>query len=205
MKSFVLVCLLFTLSACTAYTHMNRISYKDPAFNAGGSVYVVSTNKATNNSLEFKHFKPYIENALQAKGFTPVQSMKSAKYIAVIHYGIDNGRTKVVSTPVYGYDAFNRYSVIIPGYPAPGYAIAGINTVEYEEFTHVLSMEILQAKSAKSSERKEVYASKVISKNLCPYIGPVFPDLVQGLFENFPARNGETKEVKVKTSKDCQQ
>ncbi len=182
---------------------MNRITYNETVFTPGDTIYVVSAHKETNDSLEFKTFKPYIEEGLNQHGFKTVNSLKAAKMVAVINYGIDTGSTKIVSTPIYGYDSFNQYSLIIPGYPTPGYAMMGMTTVAYEEYNHVLSIEIFDAKSLNSKNIRQLYTSKVISKNLCPFIAPVFPDLVKGLFKGFPAQNGDIQEINVKTNMSC--
>ena len=200
---FFIIVLLCFLASCSNITRMNRVTYSQPMFKPQGNIYVVSANPDQNSSLEFQHFKPSIERQLAMHGFTIVQSLKQANSVAIMSYGIDNGKIKTITTPVYGYDTFDRYSVIVPGYPMPAYGVMGINTIEYEEYTHVLSIEIIDAKSVKSKQMKQLYTSKVITKDTCPMIAPVFPYLVEGLFQGFPAMNAETREITVKTQAEC--
>ena len=143
IKFIVIVVLPFLLvssffSGCSNITRMNRVTYSQPQFTPKGNIYVVSANNQQNASLEFQHFKPAIEQQLAMHGFTIVQSLKQANSVAIMSYGIDNGKLKTISTPVYGYDTFDRYSVIVPGYPMPAYGVMGVNTIEYEEYTHCL-------------------------------------------------------------------
>ncbi|MCY4046186.1 MAG: DUF4136 domain-containing protein [Cellvibrionales bacterium] len=200
---FLLVIVNGLLTSCSSITRMNRVTYSQPQFKPQGNIYVVSANTKQNSSLEFQHFKPAIEQQLSMHGFNIVHSLKQANSVAIMSYGIDSGKLKTITTPVYGYDTFDRYSVIVPGYPMPAYGVMGINTIEYEEYTHVLSMEIVDAKSVKSKQMKQLYTSKVIAKDTCPMIAPLFPDLVEGLFQGFPAMNAETREVTVKTQTEC--
>ena len=120
MKHSSVLFFLLILIGCASYTEMNRETFATPDFNPGGTIYVVSAHKGQDHTLEFKHFKPMIEQQLRQHGYQIVQSLKEAKSVAIISYGMDSGQTKTVVTPIYGYDDFNRYSVIIPGYPSPG-------------------------------------------------------------------------------------
>lgn len=184
---------------------MNKTTFVSPDFTPQGTLYIVSANKEQNHSLEFEHFRKMLGDAFALQGYTIVNSMKKAKQIAIVSYGMDNGHTKTVSTPIYGYDDFNRYSILIPGYPMPNYAIVGMNTVEYEEYTHVLAIEIVEASTIKSKHIKQLYSAKVVTKNSCPMITPVFNDLVAGFFTQFPGSNAQAMQFKVQSNMRCSQ
>ena len=67
-----------------------------------------------NNSLEFAHYKAKFERKLGESGYTVVQNSEAAQYIALVAYGIDSGKTKVVSTPIFGQTGGVRRIIQVP-------------------------------------------------------------------------------------------
>ena len=197
----VLICTLF-LSGCAAVQTRTTAFYL-PEYTPSDSIAVISADADKNNSLEFANYKKKFETRLAASGYKIVANPDDAKYIAVIAYGIDNGKTSAVSSPVFGpaysgaaYSGSNSYTM-------PDYGVVGSSTGLTTTYTRAIALDIVDAASLKSGQPRKVYESRVKSSGTCNVIAGVFNELLKAMFEEFPGENGKTRKASIPFKGQC--
>jgi hypothetical protein len=176
-----------------------------------GSLAVQSPDPALNKSLEFAHYKLRFEERLQEQGYTIEPDVRKAKYIAFVTYGVDNGQTETITSPVYGQmgsgPVFSSgvlttskgkttpYSGI--SYGMPMYGMVGTVTDNVTRYTRVIAMDIVEANSLKGSEPKKVYEFRAKSIGMCGNFLDVFEPILTGLFQDWPGVPGRVKSSSV--------
>ena len=216
LQLFTLLPLILFISACsTLKVDTKTTAFYQQNYNSSGNIFVVSADIDKNNSLEFAHYKKKIETQLVAAGYSIVNNANAAKYIAIVAYGIDNGQTSVVLTPVFGPYAFytdedNQRSAF-PGrrYVMPQYAATTNPASLITLYTISFALDIVEAESLKSAPKnnknqvQKVYESRVKSTGECNVIAGVFDQLLAAMFKDFPGDNGKTKAQTIRYEGQC--
>ncbi len=197
--------LLMVISACTTYVDLNNTTFHTPDFKPGGTIYVAAANKKNDNSLQFAHYKGMIEDMLRSHGYTVTENPKNAQSVAVVSYGIDNGRVSTQVVPIYGYVGGGYYDLVYPGYAMPAYSVVGVRSVERTKYKRAVAIDIVDAKSLDNGKPKQLWMARAISVGSCPTINQVMDELLTGMFSDFPGENGKTKFIQVEGKIDCQQ
>lgn len=105
-----------------------------------GTISVVAAAAELNDSLEFRHYKARFEQSLAAHGYKIISNPADAEFIAVVAYGIDEGKSGVVTTPIYGltgggttFTSLGTSSYTMPSYGAVASSTNSVTTYT-EEF-----------------------------------------------------------------------
>src|SRR5205823_14353133 len=109
------------LSAC-ATTLDTRVTRYQAMPAAQGQTFMVVPDggMAATGGLEFQRYAAIVAQQLQARGYTPAASVKSANMVVQLGYGIDRGQVRYVSDPFsYGYPGYFGGSRFF--YPRYGY------------------------------------------------------------------------------------
>ena len=213
LQLFTLLPLILFISACsTLKVDTKTTAFYQQNYNSSGNIFVVSADIDKNNSLEFAHYKKKIETQLVAAGYSIVNNANAAKYIAIVAYGIDNGKASVVLTPIFGPYAFytdedNKRSAF-PGrrYVMPQYAATSNPASLITLYTISFALDIVEAESLKSdpkNQMQKVYESRVKSTGECNVIAGVFDQLLAAMFKDFPGDNGKTKAQTIRYEGQC--
>lgn len=190
IQRIYLLLLPFFLSACGMFQQTvdsNTTSFSTPDFKVEGAITVAAADEKVAGSLEFLHYKKKFESKLLKAGFAIEQDSAKANYLALIAYGIDNGETAVISTPIFGQTHSSFY--YDRQYMMPSYGVVGVSNESVTIFNRAIAMDIVRIKSAKGSFMEKVYESRTKSTGGCAVILEVFDEMLEAMFNVFPSAN----------------
>ena len=207
--------MLIFLSGC-ATVHTKTTAFYIPDYKNTGTIAVVAADATVNSSLEFAHYKKKFEQKLAANGYTIVSNPSEAQYIALVAYGIDSGKSSIVSTPIFGQTGggstyssgtvySSRGSATYSGtsYTMPTYGVVGSATSSQTMYTRAIALDIVDAQSLKDGAPKKVYEARAKSSGSCSVIAGVFDAILEGMFKDFPGISGKVRSVNVTWDGDC--
>lgn len=202
---FLGLSLLVFLSAC-ATIDATTTRFYIPEYENTGTISVLASAADVNSSLEFAFFKPKIEKALASNGYTIVDSPQKAKYVALIAYGIDEGQSGIVSTPIFGQSGGGTTTLSSFGasyYTMPTYGIVGTSTQSVSRYSRAIAIDIVEINSIKEGRPKKVLEIRTKSVGSCSSISGVFDDMLKAMFMSFPGENGKTISVTLQYTGEC--
>lgn len=207
--------ILALLSGCTM-VQTKVTAFYIPEYKSSGTIAIVAAEAEVNSSLEFRHYKQQFERKLAANGYTVVKHPSDAQYIALVAYGIDSGKTSIVSTPIFGqsgggttYSSGTIYgsggSATYSGtsYTMPTYGVVGSSTSSVTDYTRAIALDIVDAESLKSGAPKKIYEAKAKSTGSCSVIAGVFEEMLEAMFKGYPGESGKTRSVDVPFKGAC--
>lgn len=202
---------LIFLSGCAGTVQTKKTAFYKSDFVPSGSVFVASPDQKVNDSLEFEKYKGIIEGYFSASGFSISENMDDSDFVAFITYGIDSGKEKVGSAPIFGqtgggttyssgtvYGSGGGYgSYSGSSYSMPTYGVVGSSTYSRTIYTRAVSLDIVKTQSLKENIPKKVFELRAKSSGECGIINGVLPEILEAMFKDFPGKNGETTIVDV--------
>jgi hypothetical protein len=208
LKKHLLVIAAIALGGCAAVPPQLRsvtTTFGDPAFHNGGTLAVIAADASQNSSLEFTHFKSLISDRLAASGYAVTSDIASAQQIAIVSYGIDNGRTELVAVPVYGQTNWPFYgsgtffyggrhgAIGTTFYSMPQYGIVGSATESFTTYSRALAVDIVDGPSFRANATKKLLELRTRSEGGCGSMAVILPSLVQAAFAVFPGEYGKAR------------
>jgi hypothetical protein len=219
MKTLRIITLLMVaiITGCaTPRVVTNNTAFFVDSYSPRGSISVVSGDVDLNNSLEFAAYKKKFEAQLSVAGYTIEDDPNKADHIALVAYGIDNGKTSTVSTPIFGqtgggttyssgtvYGAGGSANYSGTGYTMPTYGVVGSSTGSATTYNRAIALDIVEASSFKAGTPKKVYEGRTKSKGSCSVIVEVFDEMLEAMFSVFPGENGRNRKQKVPGVFNC--
>ena len=206
---------LALLTGCAEVVTNTTVFYVE-TYSPGKSISVVSGEADVNSSLEFAAYKRKFENKLSIAGYKIEQDPNQADYIALIAYGIDDGKTAIISTPIFGrtgggttYSSGTIYgsggSVNYSGsnYTMPTYGIVGSSTNSVTTYNRAIALDIIEASSFKEGDPRTVYQGRTRSEGRCSVIVEVFDEMLEAMFSDFPGENGRNRKQSIRGDFNC--
>lgn len=207
-----LLCALL-LSGCLTPRMTGQVQSfaKADALTPEARVYVTSGTALLDSSLEFQNYRALLQDHLIAQGFQVTETRAEADLIATLSYGIDGGtpHTEVIDTPRQFYP-YGFYSVGPHGryrsfgatflYPYPAAHRYQRTTITKDIYTRDVALTLTTAQKGEPTSPAPVYEGKIVSKGTCPLLGQVMPEMLQGLFLNFPDTSGP---VEIESQHTC--
>lgn len=216
MKSNIcrLIALLFIiiLSGCNAIApsvRTNITAFYEDQYSPRGTISVVASDVEVNNSLEWAAYKKKFETKLADNGYIIEKDPNNARFIALVAYGIDNGETAIVSTPIYGQTGggtttttgtAGNVNYTATSYTMPIYGVVGTSTNSQTEYTRAIALDIIDADSLKDDLPKKVYEGRAKSTGTCSVIVEVFDEMLEAIFTGFPGENGRNRIIEIKNA-----
>lgn len=206
------------MSGCVpiSFVATNNTAFYSEDYAPVGSITVVSADAAVNNSLEFAAYKRKFEVKLASVGYTIEKDPNNADYIALVAYGIDNGETSAVSTPIFGqtgggatytsgtvYGSGGSASYSGSSYTMPTYGVVGSATSSVTAYNRAIALDIVDAPSFKLGSPKKVYEGRTKSKGSCSVIVEVFDEMLEAMFSDFPGESGRNRKQDVPGEFNC--
>lgn len=205
---------LLTLSACGTTGFPAQVSrFQAMPAPQGQSFVIQAADPMDQGGLEFSQYASLVRQHLLAQGYTEAPSTQGASLIVSLDYGVDNGRTEVVSYPGsysrFGYGGFGGYSPYYsrfgyygrrspfyygwsdPFWYSPfGYGYDDVRS--YTVYTSYLDMDIKRA-----SDGQAVFEGLAKARSRSDNLQVLVPNLVEAMFQGFPGRSGETVKITV--------
>ena len=168
-----------------------------------GTIAVLPVDSTQENSLEFASVSQYLRGKLGLVGYRNSESTDVSDYVAYITYGIDNGRTSIVSIPMMGQTgggttyssgtvtsgtqmgSFSGTSTTMPTY-----GIVGGMPMQITQFKREVNIDIYK----RNQDRRwnKVYEIKAASVGSCGNINSVIRPIIDAIFWNFHEQSGVT-------------
>jgi hypothetical protein len=199
---------LLALGGCTTGFPAQVSRFSAMPAPQGQSFVIQAADPMDRGGLEFAHYADLVRRHLIAQGYTPAASPQAASLIVSLDYGVDNGRTQVVSSPGFGYNSpfyrpyYSRFGYFGRRYRHPfywgwddpfWYRPWGYSDVRsYTVYTSHLDMDIRRA-----SDGQAVFEGSAKARSRTDELQTLVPNLVEAMFTNFPGRSGETVRITV--------
>lgn len=173
------------------------------------------------DSLEYKTYQNLIRKKLKKFGYQEVEPQKADLKIS-FGYSISGPQERIGSSPVYGqtgirsstttgsvsttgsllgygdlsnYSGHSNYSSRTTY--TPSYGVVGSRTYTYNTYTRVFELFIYDGKATEDSEDKRIYEGTAISTGTSSSLPKVIPYLIEALFQGFPGKSGEVRQIKL--------
>lgn len=193
------------LSGCGSFVGSNvSVFHNLPKIDTQSKIeYSFLKLEGQENSLEYDTYQSKIKNQLLKNNFI---EKENSNLLISIQYGINNGKEKIGSTPIFGQTGvsssytsgtvtsygggYGSYSGTTNYTPTLG--IVGSSSYSYTEYTRYLNMYMYD-----KSSKKIVYEGKVVSSGSTRQLLPVIDEMIEALFKNFPGESGKSNYIEV--------
>ncbi len=206
---------LIALSGCATGLPTQVSRFQQLPVPNGQTFAIEAADPRNRGGIEFERYAGLVRRALAAEGYAPVPSSAGANLVVSLDYGVDNGRTEVVSTGLgrsgfggFGYGGFGYQ----PFYSRFGYGRGsrlgfnygwndpfwyggyggGFDDIRsYTVYTSFLDLGI------RRNDGQSVFEGKVKARSRTDDLQTLVPNLVEAMFTGFPGRSGETVRITV--------
>lgn len=209
MRPLLFLVLTATLAACgTPAIDANITAFYTPEVRniASKTIAVRAQPASRESSLEFKSYRPKIENKLRLVGFDIAEPTEDPDFVAYISYGIDGKEQKssTTSDPYFGSIGIGVGRGRSTGRGSYYGGVARTyNTQTWEEYNRFISLDIVESASIGSDYLVRIYEGRVQSVGKCPTLAGVFDGVLDAMFKNFPGLNGKTTFVSIPWDGSC--
>lgn len=180
-------------------------TFAAPGFRIQGTIAVLPADSALQSSLEFQYFRKQIEEKLVAAGYA-LAPVESAGQVALVSYGVDNGKTQTYSTPIYGQTgggvgytsgtfrtATGYSSYTGTSYTMPTFGVVGTQVDTLRLYVRVFAMDVLDGNSFRTNSPEKLLELRTRSEGTCGVIASSMPYVIQSAFMNFPGVSGSAQ------------
>lgn len=216
IKVILILLMASVFSGCANKIRTTTTTFYAPDHQQRGAIIVMSLDEQTNHSLAFKHYQARFNDKLKAQGYSIAPNIEASNYIALVSYGIDHGKSSLVSTPVIGQigggTEYRSGTINIDGkktaysgfyYSMPIYGVVGSSTRTVTTYTRAIAMDIVKTDSFKSKDPIKMYEIRAKSVGNCAVMLEVFDEMLEAMFTNFPNESGKAITVSVESDSEC--
>jgi len=210
--ALLFITLLYGCSAIAPLIQTNVTVFYTDQYSPRGTISVVASDAGINNSLEWAAYKKKFEAKFADNGYFIEQDPNNAQFIALVAYGIDNGETAIVTTPIYGQTGggmitttgiAGNVNYISTSYTMPIYGVFGTSTNSQTEYTRAIALDIIDADSIKEALPNKVYEGRAKSIGPCSVFVEVFDEMLAAMFTDFPGENGRNRKIESESITNC--
>jgi len=216
IKLILVLLMVAVFSGCTTKIRTTTTTFYSPDHQQRGAIIVVSPDQQINHSLAFKHYQSKFNEKLKAHGYTIAPSIEASDYIALVSYGIDQGKSSIVSTPVIGQvgggTEYRSGTIYVDGektrysgieYRMPVYGVVGTSTRTVTRYTRAIAMDIVKTEGFKQEYPVKMYEVRAKSVGNCSVMLEVFDEMLEAMFTHFPNESGKAITVTVESDSKC--
>ena len=204
---------LLALSACTTGLSTQVSRFQAMPAPQGQSFIVQPADPDDQGGLEFSQYAGQVRQHLLAQGFTEAASPRDASLVVTLDYGVDNGQTKVRTTPGlgFGYGGYGGYGFHRPYYSRFGgfygrrnpfyygwydpFFDSGFGYPEVTSYTVYTSFVDMDIK--RTADGQSVFEGTAKARSGTDQLQVLVPNLIEALFTGFPGNSGETVRITV--------
>lgn len=208
---------LLALGACTTGFPAQVSRFQAMPAPQGQSFAIRATDPDERGGLEFSRYADLVRRHLVAEGYSEAAPGQAATLLVDLDYGVDNGRSEVVTYPgsyssSFGYFGgwgrygahrpfhsrygFGRRSPFYYGWNDPfwyspyGFGYSDLDS--YTVYTSYLDMDIKRA-----SDGQAVFEGTAKARSRTDNLQDLVPNLVEAMFTGFPGNSGEQVRITV--------
>jgi hypothetical protein len=193
------------LSACAAAFPAKVSRFQAMPAPAGQRFMIEPANPRHQGGLEFGLYAGLVRQHLIAQGYREAAFPRDATFVITLDYGVDNGRTKILSRPAAGlwgmggsgyrpgYARFGNFSHGYPfhyGWNDAFWLGGGIDSETV--YTSFVDLDIKRAADGQS-----LFEGSAKARSRTDDLQALVPNLVTALFTGFPGNSGETVRITV--------
>ena len=196
---------LLALSACATGFPAQVSRYQAMPAPMGQTFAIQAADPEDRGGLEFSRYADLVRQHMIGQGYTPAASPGDATLLVTLDYGVDNGRTKIVSYPSsfgrFGYGGFG-YRPFYSRFGHPFYygwhdpfwygSGFGYDIDSYTVFTSFLDMDIRRTVDGQS-----LFEGTAKARSRTDRLQVLVPNLIEAMFTGFPGNSGETVRITV--------
>lgn len=210
--ALLFITILYGCNTIAPVIQTNVTVFYEDHYSPRGTISVVASDVGVNNSLEWAAYKNKFEAKFADNGYIIEQDPNNARFIALVAYGIDNGETAIVTTPIYGQigggtttttGTAGNVSYTSTSYTMPIYGVVGTSTNSQTEYTRAIALDIIEADSIKEALPNKVYEGRAKSIGTCSVIVEVFDEMLEAMFTDFPGENGRNRKIESQSITNC--
>lgn len=194
------------LSGCAGFVESDVAVFHQLPESSTPTKYVFVPLEGPGNSLEYKTYQKLVREQLFKHQFKEVSPDEAPEVVIAFNYGIDSGKEKLGSVPIFGqtgvsssstygtlntYGNYGTYSGTTTY--TPTYGVVGSSTVSRTEFSRGLWLYIVDAKTVGTKNLNVLYEGSVKSSGSSSQLSRVMPAMVEALFKKFPGKSGESR------------
>ncbi len=217
IRIVVLLLLSTTLIGCATPTLVNAnvTTYLTEDYATSGTIAVLSAPPVQEDSLQFEHFRTKIEERFQEVGHETTRVVADSDYIALVAYGVGEGRQKLVSLPEYGQTGTMTTGSVVgstaggtgtfagSAASTPVYGVTGSSVHSTVQYDRAMVMRIFTTDSVSAESPQMVYEGVLKSTGSCSSIDEVFDELLGAFFSDWPGKNGQTRAKRILAMVNC--
>ncbi|PXX95909.1 DUF4136 domain-containing protein [Halomonas sp. LBP4] len=207
---FALALSVLLLSGCAGFVRSDVAVFHQLGETPAPKTYLLVPLRGQESSLEYKTYAELVRKELGKYQYREVSGDEIPNVVIAFSYGIDSGREKLDSIPVFGqtgvsssttygtlstYGNYGTYSGTTTY--TPNYGIVGSSTVSRTEYGRGLWLYIIDASSVGTETLNVLYEGSVRSSGSSSQLSRVMPAMIEALFKSFPGKSGETRRVLV--------
>jgi hypothetical protein len=196
---------LLTLSACaTGFpASVSRFQAMPPP--VGQSFFVEPADPARQGELEFGLYAGLVRQQLVARGYREAVSPKDAAFVVTLGYGVDGGRTRIVSRPAAGLWGSGGQ-----GYRPEGARIGAFRQVYPFHYgwsdnfwlggeidSQIIYTSFVELDIRRRADDQSLFEGSARARSRTDHLQALVPNLVTALFTGFPGNSGETVKITV--------
>lgn len=202
MKKALLLLFALTVTGCGTPNFSATVTRFHRDLPPAGETFAVQPQNEQKGSVEFDTYAGTVVSQMVSAGYKPAAPGKPADMVVEFRYGIDNGRSELVSTPLFARDAYwQRQNCSRVMAPFDCYTPPVTNDLQsFTVFTRWVEMSVVDA-GKKAAQPVKLFEGRAYSEGSNRNLPEVVPPLIAALFTEFPGLNGETRSVMV--SPDC--
>ena len=206
-------CALLFGVTCSKWVDVSSRAYLRSGATLTGTLQVLPVDEEQANSLQFGSVADQLSTQLYEKGFSQPSAGAKPDFVAFATYGIDTGRTRFVSLPVYGqvgggttqfsgtsFGTGGTTSFSGTAYSMPSYGYVGTEASSQTTYRRRLNVDVYDVRKSPPEKVLEVRAE---SEGSCGNINSVISALAAGTIDALPASIGATKRVRENWSGKC--
>jgi hypothetical protein len=202
---------LLALSACTTGLSTQVSRFQAMPAPQGQSFVVQPADPDDQGGLEFSQYAGHVRQHLLAQGFSEAASPRDASLVVTLDYGVDNGQTKVRTTPGLGFGGYGGYGFHRPYYSRFGgfygrrhpfyygwydpFFDSGFGYPEVTSYTVYTSYVDMDIK--RTADGQSVFEGTAKARSGTDRLQVLVPNLIEALFTGFPGNSGETVRITV--------
>ena len=202
IRNALLLLFALTVTGCGTQNFSANVTRFHRELPPAGQTFTIQPQKDQQGSIEFDTYAGAVVSQMASAGYRPAAPGKLADLVVEFRYGIDNGRSELVSTPIFGRDSYwqrQNCARVMP--PFDCYTPPVLNDLQsFTIFTRWVEVSIADVRK-KPADAVKLFEGRAYSEGSNRNLPEVVPPLIAALFTDFPGLNGETRTVVV--APDC--
>lgn len=202
MKKALLLLFALTVTGCGTQNFSATVTRFHRDLPPAGETFVVRPQQDQKGGVEFDTYAGSVVGQMASAGYKPAAPGAPADLMVEFRYGVDNGRSELVSTPLFGRDSYwqrQNCARVMP--PFDCYTPPLTNDIQsFTVFTRWVELSVTDTRQ-KAAQPVKLFEGRAYSEGVNRNLPEVIPPLIAALFTEFPGLNGETRTVVV--APDC--